>query len=168
MNTFLEKYPVWRQKVHTGGDLYRHCRNSSGLSQGTPEVSDKSRSNYYQQQIPCPFLDEAGSCTIYDVRPYSCAALFSLTPTEYCRPGSDIEAEAYRAFSLEASKDNSFYYGQFSSPIIAFMPIAVYELLTKGMRFLGTGGIPGLENLAREYYADPDVKAALNRLKWAG
>jgi hypothetical protein len=168
MASFLHKYPIWRQKVHAGGDLYRQCRNSSRATQGTGEVNDKSRGDYYQQQIACPFLDEAGSCTIYEVRPYSCAALFSLTPTQYCQPGSTIEAEAYRAFNVEATRDNSFYYGEFSAPVIAFMPIAVFELLTEGVRFLSAGGIPGLDNLAREFYTDPEVQASLRRISATG
>jgi hypothetical protein len=168
MAAFLQKYPTWRQKVHTGGDLYRQCRSSSATNQGTGEFDDKSRGDYYQQQIACPFLDEAGSCAIYEVRPYSCAALFSLTPTQYCQPGSAYEAEAYRAFNVEATRDNAFYYGEFSAPIIAFMPIAVHGLLTQGVRFLSTGGIPGLDNLAREFYSDPEVQATSRRISSTG
>lgn len=30
------------------------------------------------KKLPCPFLDDAGSCHIYDARPFSCRQLYSL------------------------------------------------------------------------------------------
>jgi hypothetical protein len=48
------------------------------------------------------------------------------------------------------------------------MPIAVFELLTEGVRFLSAGGIPGLDNLAREFYTDPEVQASLRRISATG
>lgn len=33
---------------------------------------------------PCPFLDRAGSCTIYALRPLACRALLSTKPADWC------------------------------------------------------------------------------------
>ena len=52
---------------------------------------------YSQARIPCAFLDGAGACSIYAVRPMACRALKSFSP-EACarRPESPLDLGAHR------------------------------------------------------------------------
>lgn len=168
LEAFLQKYPKWRQEVRAKGDLYKQCRSSLGMDDAPEDAqvlmqsADKHTKNYYQQNISCPFLND-DLCLIYEVRPYSCAALFAFTPTHYCRPDSAATPDALRAFSVEVINDRSFYYGRLEKPVISFMPIAVYEIIKIGIYYLSRSGIPGLDNLEYEFYADTEVVSTLHR-----
>lgn len=41
-------------------------------------------SDYREQSEPCPFLDEAGTCSIYQIRPFSCRSLLSTKELHWC------------------------------------------------------------------------------------
>jgi hypothetical protein len=164
LKTFLDKYPKWRQSVKDNGDLYRLLKpfwfdNPPGDIQTKKQI-DKQTKRYYEQQIECPFLDD-GVCSIYEVRPYSCAALFAFTPSDYCRPDRTAEADALRAVPLEVTSDYSFYYGKIEEHISLFMPMAVYGILKLGVCYFSRSGIPGLENLENEFNNDPEVISSL-------
>lgn len=56
----------------------------------------------HRQQIgPCPFLDDNGTCTIYDQRPLSCRSLLSTRPAGWCTVDfstlSDWDKQAYES-----------------------------------------------------------------------
>jgi Fe-S-cluster containining protein len=57
-----------------------------GLKDYVPELTDlKSYLKLHRRQIgPCPFLDEHGSCSIYNLRPLSCRSLLSTRPADWC------------------------------------------------------------------------------------
>lgn len=56
------------------------------LQDALPELTDlKSYLKRHRQTLgPCPFLDAAGACSIYPVRPLSCRALLSTRPAAWC------------------------------------------------------------------------------------
>lgn len=65
---------------------------------------------------PCPFLDEQGACSIYDVRPFSCRQLYSLKKCETA--GATIHRRAYemsrKAISGIQRLDDTGYSGHLS------------------------------------------------------
>ncbi|WP_027624081.1 YkgJ family cysteine cluster protein [Clostridium lundense] len=46
--------------------------------------------NYLKEKIPCPFLSENGSCTIYPVRTFNCRKFLTITPAEECANGAHV------------------------------------------------------------------------------
>lgn len=56
-------------------------------------------SSYRQQAGPCPFLDQAGSCSIYPVRPLSCRTLLATQPPQWCATDfSSLTSQEKQAF----------------------------------------------------------------------
>ncbi|MEJ2200072.1 MAG: YkgJ family cysteine cluster protein, partial [Desulfuromonadaceae bacterium] len=56
------------------------------LRQVLPEAADLKHYLKLQRSRlgACPFLDDAGSCTVYQVRPFACRALLSTRPADWC------------------------------------------------------------------------------------
>jgi Fe-S-cluster containining protein len=51
------------------------------------EAFGRALSDFYLLRIPCIFLDQKrGNCRIYDIRPFICRAVFSLSDPAYCDP----------------------------------------------------------------------------------
>ncbi|MFC1937841.1 YkgJ family cysteine cluster protein, partial [Chloroflexota bacterium] len=165
---YLKKYPKWREEIRNNGDLFKECGKFWRI-EVTPEnaanlkkQSDDENRRYYKQNIMCPFLDN-GLCSIYEVRPYMCVSLTSVSLREYCKPESTNRPKTIRAFKKELLMDRSFYYGKFQSPIVTCMQIAVYEILKTGTYYYSGAGVPGLDNLDREFCSDPDVLLRLRK-----
>ncbi|MCB9647592.1 MAG: YkgJ family cysteine cluster protein [Deltaproteobacteria bacterium] len=55
---------------------------------------------YLEQGRPCVFLDEAGGCRVYALRPWVCRTYFSLAPPERCRAEA-LRSGAGRGLFLE-------------------------------------------------------------------
>src|SRR4029450_6909381 len=51
--------------------------------QWTPEAYGELVGTYFQQGIPCPFLEEE-SCSIYEERPITCREYLVTSPAENC------------------------------------------------------------------------------------
>jgi Fe-S-cluster containining protein len=82
--TFPEAQNVARElTTELTSRLHRYI---NGLKGYVPELTDlKSYLKLHRQQIgPCPFLDEHGSCSIYNLRPLSCRSLLSTRPADWC------------------------------------------------------------------------------------
>ena len=43
-------------------------------------------SSFYQLSLPCPLLDKAGMCRVYNLRPLTCRAYCNFGHAEICRP----------------------------------------------------------------------------------
>lgn len=64
-----------------------------------------------RQEIgPCPFLDSAGSCSIYAQRPFACRALLSTKPAEWCSVD----------FSTLDPLEKRLYLESLERPVVAF------------------------------------------------
>jgi Fe-S-cluster containining protein len=98
---------------------------------------------YRQQEILCPFLVK-GACAIYEVRPYTCAALVAVTPPENCQPARAGQAKTYLTPTPEVF-DSAFYYKKIEELFLTFMQLVVYNLLVYGYTLLEN--IPGLEGI---------------------
>jgi Fe-S-cluster containining protein len=67
----------------------------------TPEQGDALEREYWEAQIPCPFLEEE-RCTIYPVRPFACREHFALTPAEVCAQDPDAVETPPTRFEFRA------------------------------------------------------------------
>jgi len=167
-DTFLQEYPLWRDRVEEGGNLHKQCGCVWGRESTTESTHmmllqlNEAQGRYYQQNIPCPFLND-NLCSIYEVRPYMCAAHIAISPPERCSPGSLQEPEIRKAVPIEIMSDCSFYYKDLERQVLTFMPIGVYEILKSGTYYFSEGQVQGLENLDMEFITDPEVLAILRK-----
>jgi len=149
LTNFINNYAAWRQKLRQNGDIFIGCGESWLQREQPDEAGSKviplqeMEAEYREQAIYCPFLNN-GSCSIYDVRPFTCAAIVAATPPEWCSPASGNSPSTY-VFTAAEVFDTSFYYNKIEGTVLAFMPLAVYSILTEGYRLLD--GIPGLEGI---------------------
>ena len=108
----------------------------------------------FGSRIFCPFLQD-NICSIYEVRPYMCAAFIATTPPERCNPTNPDEPHYYKVARSDVMADLSFYYKSIDEPFISIMPVVVYEIMHNGYSYIA--GISGLEGLAEEVLEDPEV-----------
>ena len=167
LNNFLQAYPAWREKVHNSGDPFKNMvhqwektednkwRDRKVLQGGLAALYQHTMAN-----ILCPFLNNS-VCSIYDVRPYTCVGCFATTPAELCQPLNRNKARIYTAAPPDVFDDTSFYYRNLEHPVLAFMPVMVYQILSYGL--IGMPDIPGLENLPGEFMNDPEVRQVLQK-----
>ena len=169
LKIFLKNYPRWREEIRRNGDLFKQCSLRWKMDvepqdkQSMEQRFDRENRKYYRQDIACPFLDN-DLCMIYKTRPYMCATLVSFSPNDWCKPDSRNKPEILMAYPSEIFFDRSFYYGKFSSRVLSFMPLTVYEILKNGTYYLSRV-VPELENLDKEFRTDPDVSSILKRIK---
>ncbi len=159
---FLRNYPAWREALRRHGDIFQACtahweEKSAAESERARQALQAAEKRYQEQGVYCPFLVDS-ACAIYEVRPFTCAALVATTPSAWCHPASPERAQVY-VTSTPAMFERSFYYGQVEGAILAFMPLVVYGILRDGYRLLAQ--IPGLDGLAEVALGDPAVRAIL-------
>lgn len=152
LSFFLHRYPVWRDIMRQSGDIFRRCE------QALKAKRDKGYDAYNQQELadallfykmqnnPCPFLNNR-ICTIYEVRPYTCANHFVTTPAEWCSPLDPNQPEVYQTNIEDEIFDLAFYPKKLKKHIITFMPLAVYEIMIGGFSFLAD--ITGFKEFAK-------------------
>jgi Fe-S-cluster containining protein len=147
--SFLAKFPSWRQALKDNGDIFKELgelwqeKNKPGSNPEAVVALQQAEKRYLSQKIMCPFLEQ-DSCSIYEVRPLTCAALVATTPPERCVPGTPNSAKMY-VTSTPLLMDTSFYFNKLDAQMLAFMPLVVYGILEGGYEFLAN--IPGLEGL---------------------
>jgi Fe-S-cluster containining protein len=151
LTCFLANYPAWRKKLKDNRDIFQECgqlwreSRQPGAGESAQQALLDALRRYRQQEILCPFLAK-GACTIYEVRPFTCVALVAVTPPENCQPGKAGQAKTYLTPTPEVF-DTAFYYKNMKEPFLAFMPLAVYNLLVHGYILLEN--IPGLEGIEK-------------------
>jgi hypothetical protein len=150
--SFLINYREWREKLRQNGDIFQECgqlwenKSKPGAGGADHLALQEAEKRYQQQNLHCPFLCDDG-CLIYDVRPFTCAALVSSSPSGWCNPSSANRAKTY-VTRIPEIYDSSFYYSKIDQVILGFMPLVVYGILKDGYYLLSK--IPGLEDLDKE------------------
>ena len=169
LRRFLRAYAPWRRGIDSMRDTFF---NISRLQQkrmshrDSPE--DDSAFNaelvkYSEHDLSCPFLFE-GACSIYEVRPYVCASVVSVSPAEWCELKHPEHYEmSYIKTQLNLGKDMPYFVRPTSGLLFANMPQLVHDILSDGYGALSA--IPGLEGLQPEVLSDPEVLDALRRLR---
>ncbi|MCY6371016.1 SEC-C metal-binding domain-containing protein [Clostridium ganghwense] len=54
------------------------------------ENKDKVIADYSKKNIPCIFLKEDNSCSIYEVRPFNCRKFFTVSDSAKCKKGEEV------------------------------------------------------------------------------
>jgi Fe-S-cluster containining protein len=173
LESFIQKYPQWREQIRRNGDLFKSCglvwqevtEGAADADRLSVAMSD-AEERYMEQNIPCPFLENQ-LCSIYEVRPYSCVSCIAVSPPEWCNPQNLNKPEIRKVYPVDFLRnmmtDYSFYYTDLDQTVITFMPIAVYEILKNGPIYYSSAKIPPLERLDYEFFSDPEVIAILRR-----
>ncbi len=160
---FIQAYPRWRADIRKNESLFQRIgevydKLFAGHTKKTIEpLLDEAASHYLALNIPCPFLSD-GICSIYEVRPWTCASYFVVSPAELCHPMSTKMPKYYEVHG-EWDKQTPMY----GSTALVFhpLPIGVYDILTGGTDFLSK--IPGLESLEQEAMSDPEVRGIIQQ-----
>jgi hypothetical protein len=160
LSKFLKNYPEWREKVLSGGDLYKEIdKIFSEFLVPQAKLSNMRRLHeldqkyldlhiqYFDSHNPCPFSC-GNECIIYDVRPFTCVCSYSTSPADLCGMSDKILPPINRSAPPEESLNSSFYFGEIKTPGLFFMPLAVYEILARGYEYLAD--VTGLDELRKE------------------
>ena len=165
LSLFLRQYPDWRDKMRQSGDIFKRCeqvlndKRTATYNTNSQQALADALLFYKLQNIPCPFL-YSGICTIYDVRPYTCANHFVTTPAEWCSPLNPQQPKVYQTIIEDEIIDLAFYPKNLDKPLIMFMPLAVYEILRGGFTYLSN--ITGLKELAQGM-SDPEIETTITK-----
>jgi Fe-S-cluster containining protein len=136
LNRFLGNYEQWLvalEAVDNGGRVLsklEECTTYSLMVKPTPQ---DLLTEYADLNLPCPFLAE-NKCSIYLVRPICCASHHSVSPTEWCAPGSSEQAVIYEAIP---AREDLVELNHLTEAALSLhqetMPVLVYKLLTLGL-----------------------------------
>lgn len=157
LERFVAAYATWRQKL--GSFVSKMPRleqliagNLTGmLSQEEEKAFDFHVHEYAGRRNPCPFLIDE-SCSIYEVRPFACAALVAVTPPEKCLPDAKgINTAEYRKIEVKMDEEMP-YFLKTHKILFGCLPELVNRLLVDGYSFLSTieGLQEGKNDLARQ------------------
>lgn len=152
LSLFLSQYPTWREKMRQSGDLFKKCEQALHDTRKAEHstIDQQALADallfYKIQNVPCPFLS-SGICTIYEVRPYTCANHYATTPAEWCNPLNPQQTKVYNTTIEDDIYDLAFYPKKLDKPLIEFMALAVYEILNRGFSFISD--MAGLEEIAK-------------------
>jgi Fe-S-cluster containining protein len=161
---FLKRYPVWRSRIRQHEDVFQHANLTGNVAVADP--FDKYASaefmkavlSYLKLDIPCPFLDDDGSCSIYPVRPLVCASLVVTSPPEYCKASSP-EVPQLLLWKDSNEIQPPYFRGPKDKMIYSCAPLLVHEILHGGYIYLND--LPGFNGLESEALTDPEVRGIL-------
>jgi Fe-S-cluster containining protein len=152
LDSFLKQYREWQEKVNLYLDLLKKCRallaglrDDTGTNQEPKAVFD-ALTSYRMKDIRCPFLC-SGECSIYEVRPFVCAAYHVASPAVCCSPSSGRAPEVVKAILPEEIYDLSFYYQELTGTFVSCMAEMVYGIMAGGYTYLAA--VTGLEGLTK-------------------
>ena len=168
LNHFRQSFEPWRQRLSTIDDCFQHLTRLQDRMM-TGEASAEERQQYRQeeavyaaQNLPCPFLKD-DTCSIYEVRPYVCAEILSISLPEWCRPEHPSHQEmSYVKAELNLELDMPYFAPTQSKITMGSMPFLVFGILEKGWDMLAL--MPGLNKLKSEAFNDPTMRAALRKV----
>lgn len=165
LEAFLKNYQIWRQKEKEALEIYRKretLRREIRALKNPPiqkmqkmeRLEDELSEQYYELNLPCPFLDN-NQCLIYEVRPLMCVAYYSIDPIELCSPLSMEMSKLKRAHLTPFLEDRIFYYAKLDFPFFPLMPLGVYRIISEGYSYLST--IRGIANIKNDAMREPEI-----------
>ncbi len=119
---------------------------------------------YDRLNIPCPFLEEGGTCSIYPVRPLNCASPVVTTPPEWCNLLTD--EVPFGLFFKNEDLPPSYFYGKAKELVDSlYLPVGmgVHEIIKNGYLYLND--MPLLNGIAKEAFDDPKVRSMYEKVK---
>ena len=134
---FIQNYETWRHRGHALSNSIDSTRTRA-FSSSLPirdiiTVTRPLSMRYLEMGIPCPFLVN-DSCVIYPVRPMPCAGQYSVSPPDWCAPGSREQAVIHQ---LVPDDEDLLEILRLAGPHLmtheVTLPILIYRLLTEGV-----------------------------------
>jgi Fe-S-cluster containining protein len=168
LDRFLQRAPAWFNRATQHEDILiqiaeaknRYLARGDGAPDEMLETISELAPKWWDLHIPCPFLAE-GSCSIYEIRPSSCAGVYSTEPFENCSPSAEVPATT--DFILPDVNDQGlpFWDDGLADGWDDLLVNAVYNTLVSGYTYLST--LPGLEDIDQEHSRDPEVRKSLHQ-----
>ncbi len=159
LNAFIKAFPLWldqAQKYPVFNKIEEAQRNRLAGKMNDDslhQLRNKLRS-YWELQIPCPLLID-NTCSIYEVRPWACTSVISVSPSEWCNPLLKKVPKTY-CLQMTAVIHLPFYDKKSSINLPdRNMAHAVYKMLVDGFEYYLN--IPGLESIYQEFTEDDEV-----------
>lgn len=88
----VEDYDAWKE----------FCEET--YPERTPsERDDLALEHYYDERLPCPFLDPEGACGVYLDRPMTCRMYLASSPPEFCE-AENVTDERADVFTIPADE----------------------------------------------------------------
>lgn len=169
LNAFVRAFPVWLEQVKRHPDIFKRIEEArektfaNRMSSESRQELGEQLHSYWEQQIQCPFL-LGNECSIYEVRPWGCGSVFSVTPAEWCDPLAKKEPKIYWT-KMPPNILVPFYDDHSSiTPPDRYMPDTTYRILVSGFRFFSE--IPGLESLYQEVLHDSEIISFVQSKRW--
>ena len=164
---FLQTIDAWRDKIVSISECFSTINSLYGkkiLSQATEEEKQTFRTamDFYETRgIPCPFLVD-NACSIYEVRPYVCSGVVSVSPADWCQPSHpEHNSMKYLKNSMRLDKDMPYFVRPDSGVFFGNMPLFVNDILAEG--YAALSAIPGLQSLQGLAFSDAEVLAEIRR-----
>jgi len=168
LHHFLGAFENWQTNVAGITEsitTINHLYGKNILARITEEEEQAFRAamtDYEGRHITCPCLID-GACSIYEVRPYVCASVVSVSPAEWCSLSHpDHKRMSYLKTELPLAQDMPYFVRPKSGVLFASMPQLVFDILNQGYNALAS--IPGLEALPQAAVGDPEVLTVLHQL----
>ncbi len=165
---YLRQYPRWKQKIDSlGAIMPRLDKAQEKILFGTAaeddqQAFDEDLAAYAALHNSCPFLQD-GACSIYEVRPYACAGVVSVSPPESCMRGHPTRNQNILVKADFLPQNDMPYFLPTKAAInFGCMPALVQQILKYGYAFLST--IEGLEEMHHLATDDPEVKTTLAQM----
>ena len=138
LRNFLRAYDAWIGRIARIESCFDRINSLHGktlLSQESAQerqIFNAEQAFYESQNIPCPFLFD-GLCSIYEVRPYICASVVSLSPPDWCkRSHPDYIHAVYLKTELRRENDMPYFMPLRDKIFFADMPLLVHDILEQG------------------------------------
>lgn len=163
---FIASYPVWLERVREIEkvflELIRLCQviNTGKAARKVFEDLNAASDKYAHNHNPCPFLVD-NSCSIYEVRPFVCANYLSVTPPEWCQPGSPQHKQSIHVKVKVLGKDMAYFLQLTRNRVLHPMPVLVHSILKGGYGALAS--FTGQPDLKHKVLCDPEIRAVLQR-----
>jgi hypothetical protein len=160
LDSFNSTFPAWLQRAqeqpvfHIIGEAQQD-RLDGKINDKSLEKLSRELKSYWELQILCPFIVD-NSCSIYEVRPWACTSVVSLSPSTWCDPVAKKQAKTI--FTKMSPDIHLHFYDEHTStnlPVLN-MPVAVHRMLTEGLKYYLE--FPWLHSLYDEFLADETVK----------
>ena len=136
LKQFLDNYAAWYdQAASLAEDIDRTRLRALSSSVPTEQILLETRplsARYFESSIRCPFLAQ-DRCSIYEVRPSSCASHHAASPPEWCAPDSPQRPDIQR--SITEDDDLVRIVGLADTRLSLYelsLPTMIYRLLTEG------------------------------------
>jgi Fe-S-cluster containining protein len=136
LSRFLSNYEQWLDalaEADAGGQILGKLEESTTYSLMVKPTPQDLLTEYADLNLACPFLVE-NKCSVYPVRPVCCASHHSVSPPEWCAPGSCEQPMIYEAMPAREGLIELNHLTEASLSLHQeTMPVLVYNLLTIGL-----------------------------------